>query len=250
MVTEIQEHPLKAGGSLTISRNGHHQYWIDDGVKVPSVTGLVGHVDSGGLSAGIGYAVRVIKENKGDTSAPNRLSKEALEEGNRLHDAVDAYIQHGEIAEDNPLFVAWLQEVAPHHEWLASERFVYNRWFDFGGTVDALSLDDQGRVTIWDWKTVDPGEAPDKARGIKGKGWARYGSSLRKAKDSAQLAAYAYTLDNMGSIYVPTYGRIAYILRDASEVVVEEVDLQWGWRLFEASKTLYDLRKEQVWIDG
>ena len=238
MVTEIQEHPLKAGGSLTISRNGHHQYWIDDGVKVPSVTGLVGHVDSGGLSAGIGYAVRVIKENKGDTSAPNRLSKAAIEEGNRLHDAVDAYIQHGEIAEDNPVFVAWLQEVAPHHEWLASERFVYNRWYGFGGTIDALSLDDQGRVTIHDWKTVEPGS------------WGKYGSSLRKAKDSAQLAAYAYTLNDMGSMYVPTEGRVAYILRDASEIVVEEVDLRWGWRLFEASKTLYDLRKEQVSSDG
>jgi hypothetical protein len=244
MVTEIQEHPLKAGGSLTISRNGNHQYWVDDGTKVPSVTGLVGHVDSGGLSAGIGYAVKQIKLHGGDTSAPDRLSKAALNEGNRLHDAIDAYIQHGEIAEDNPLFIAWLQEIGPHHEWLASERFVYNKWHAFGGTIDALSLDDQGRVTIFDWKTVDPGEAPDKARGIRGSGWALYGSSLRKAKDSAQLAAYAYTLADMGSMYVPTEGRIAYILRDASKIVVEEVDLAWGWKLFEASKTIYDLRKD------
>jgi hypothetical protein len=238
--TETQEHPL-ANGTLTINRNGNHQYWVDGGVKVPSVTGLVGHVDSGVMSAGIGYAVRQIRLHDGDTSAPDRLSKEALDEGNRLHDDADAFIQRGEIAEDNPLFIAWLHEIGLHHDWLASEIFIYNREHQFGGTIDALS-----DGVIWDWKTVNPGERPDKARGIKGSGWLKDGSTLRKAKDSAQLAAYAYTLADMGSRYVPTEGRIAYILRDASQIVVEEVDLAWGWKLFQASKTIYHLRKEQA----
>ena len=73
--------------------------------------------------------------------------------------------------------------------------------------------------------------------------WRRYGSGYRKASNSAQLAAYACALRVMDSTYAPTHGRIGYCLRDGSEVVVEDIDLEWGWKLFQASLTLYDLRK-------
>jgi hypothetical protein len=228
MATEIQDHPLEGGGTLQISRNGNHQYWVDDGIKVPSVTGLVGHVDGDGFGAGMGWALKIAKAHE-DLDAPRRVSKAAKDEGTRLHEDIDAYIKTGAVAEDNPLLVAWLHELG-NRDWLTSESFCYNA-SGFGGTIDAISREDNG-LYIADWKTVDPDS------------WHKHGSSLRRAKDSAQLAAYAYTLREMGSIYAPLYGSIAYIMRDASKIVVEEVDLAWGWKLFQASKTIYDLRKK------
>jgi hypothetical protein len=243
MAIETQEHLLQArltgDDTLTISRNGNHQYWTHQGTKVPSVTTMATHVDEGSFGAAMGWTLNQIKDNGGDLGAPNRISKQAMEDGNQLHAAIDAYIQNGTIAEGNPLFIAWLHEVGEKHDWLDSEQFIYHEKGLFGGTLDALSRDkeyphrdDSISSMVWDWKTVDP------------KSWAKHGSTFRHAKDSAQLAAYASALQHMGSIYVPTRGCIAYIMRDASAVVVEEVDLAWGWRLFQASHIIYNLRKD------
>jgi hypothetical protein len=243
MAIETQEHLLQArltgDDTLTISRNGNHQYWTHQGTKVPSVTTMATHVDEGSFGAAMGWTLNQIKDNGGDLGAPNRISKQAMEDGNQLHAAIDAYIQNGTIAEGNPLFIAWLHEVGEKHDWLDSEQFIYHEGGLFGGTLDALSRDkeyphrdDSISSMVWDWKTVDP------------KSWAKHGSTFRHAKDSAQLAAYASALQHMGSIYVPTRGCIAYIMRDASAVVVEEVDLAWGWRLFQASHIIYNLRKD------
>ena len=241
MAIETQEHLLRArltgDDTLTISRNGNHQYWTHQGTKVPSVTTMATHVDEGSFGAAMGWTLNQIKEHGGDLGAPNRISRQAVEDGNQLHAAIDAYIKDGTIAEGNPLFIAWLHEVGEKHDWLASEQFIYHQEARFGGTLDAISRDkkyphrdDSISSMVWDWKSVDP------------KSWAKHGSTFRHAKDSAQLAAYAAALRHMGSIYVPTIGCIAYIMRDASAVVVEEVDLAWGWRLFLASRTIHNLR--------
>ena len=63
-------------------------------------------------------------------------------------------------------------------------------------------------------------------------------------KDQAQLAAYAMALREMDSVYVPERGFIAYIMRDQSGVDVVPVDLNKGWKLFLASRSLYNLVRE------
>jgi hypothetical protein len=226
MGTETQHHALKDGTTLTISRNGNHQYWLDDGVKVPSVTGLTGHIDGDGFGAGMGWALKQAREHDGDLDAPRRLSKEAMDSGTALHDDIDQYIKSAMVAEGNPAFVAWMHEVGERKEWLAAEQFVFNRALSYGGTADAFSLSPEWGSrdsVIWDWKTKNP------------ESYAKYGGS---AKDHAQLAAYAMALREMGSILAPSSGYIAYVMRDGSGVDVVPVDLEQGWELFKASRTL------------
>jgi hypothetical protein len=226
--TETQEHPLASGDTFQISRNGLHQYWQGDaktkGGRVPNVTGIVEPLGPG-FGAGKGWAQKLIRASGGDLDAPDVAGKAALDEGNALHDAIDAFMTWGTISE-SPLFLAWFDGMAGAG-WLASERFVLSREHGYGGTTDAFCTALDGTTTIWDWKTVDRDS------------WDKYGSRLRMDKDSAQIAAYAHALHEMGSIYAPTDAWIGYVLRDGSDVIVEPVDLERGWRLFTACLALH-----------
>jgi hypothetical protein len=227
--TETQDHPIEDGTSLQISRNGNHQYWLGDaktkGGRVPGVTGIVEPLGPG-FGAGKGWAQKLIRASGGDLDAPDVAGKAALDEGNALHDAIDAYVTHGTVSE-NPLFLAWFDGMAGAG-WLASETFVLSQEHGYGGTADAFYVNpNNGHHCIWDWKTVDRDS------------WAKHGSRLRMDKDSAQLAAYAHALHEMGSVYDPTDAWIGYVLRDGSDVIVERVDLERGWRLFTACLALH-----------
>ena len=222
MPTESQIHPLK-DGSLTIYKDGRHQYWTDDDTtKRPSVTTLTSYLSGDSFSAGVGYAVKQL--NMGVD--PKAATKDAAEEGNQLHADIETFIKSdGRTMAENPLFTSFYHELG-NLNWIASELFVYNPELLYGGTVDGIVL--SGDAQIWDFKTVNP------------ESWEKYGSSLRKVKDSAQLAGYALALGSMSSIYDIGQGYIAYILRDGSAVAVEPVDLEWGKRLFLKSKSVYE----------
>jgi len=224
MPTETQQHPLADGSSVEISRNGNHQYWVgEEGPKMRGVTGLLGHIDGDGFSAGTGWALKTARES-GDLDAPRRSTREATDIGTQLHESIDRYIKTGEIAED-PLFMAWYAE-HKHRDWIGSELFVIDPELEYGGTVDALELQDHG-VVIHDWKTVEPGS------------WNKYQDTLRRYKDWAQLAAYSHALGRMNSLFVPTSGSVTYVLRDGSEAVTVAADLELGLRLFRASRELF-----------
>ena len=228
MPTETQEHLHFDGRKTLINRNGNHKYWLSStpDEKMPSVTTMLAHLDSGGFGAGMGWALKMVRENDGDLDAPRRLSKAAQDEGSRLHEAIHQYIEKGIVDETNDLFVVWLNKVGNHHEWSASERFLYHPRLRFGGTADAFSR--PAHTTIWDWKSKDA------------ESYSKYGGPI---KDVAQLGAYAMGLREMGSIYAPSRGNIAYVMRDGSGVDVVPVDLDYGWELFKASHHLYTLLK-------
>jgi len=227
MPTETQLSLLFDGRKVSISRNGNHQYWIEgEEDRMPSVTSMLGHLDSGAFGVGMGWALKQARLADGDLDAPRRLSKEAQDEGNRLHDAIHQFIENGTVDETNDLFVVWLNQVGNHHEWSASERFLFHAKMRYGGTADAFSR--PAHTTIWDWKSKDA------------ESYSKYGGSI---KDHAQLGAYAMGLREMGSIHTPTLGKIAYIMRDGSGVDVVPVDLDYGWELFKASHHIYTLLK-------
>lgn len=230
MATETQQHPL-VDGSVRISRNGNHQYWIDDdGPRMKSVTTLLRHIDGGdSFGVGLNWGLKMVRENDGDLDAPKRMNASSIAVGNALHEAVDAYIRHGTVDEADQLFLSWCSAIGESTEWLASERFLFHPGLLYGGTLDSVSMNPDGEVAIHDLKTV----ASDS--------WSRYGSTLRINKDTAQLAAYADALTAMGSIWSPTTGYITYVLRDGSGAEVEEVDLERGSKLFQASRELYRL---------
>ena len=227
MPTESQLHPLKDGSSIEIFVNGLHQYWTEhDQVKRPSVSGLSGHVEKDAFGAGMGYAIKQINSGLD----PRKSAKDAAEEGSKLHQDIQAYINEGTI-EESDLFIKWHQEFG-NTEWITSERYVFNPELLYGGTLDAIGFIG-GSSQLYDWKTVNPDS------------WHKYGSSLRKAKDSAQIAGYALALESLGSAFDVDQAFIAYILRDGSAVELEKVDLDWGKRLFKYSMSLYnELKKE------
>ena len=225
--TETQQHPLADGTRVGISRDGRHQYWVDDGAKAKSVTTMLRHIEGSTFGIGMNWALKLARENNGDLDAPKRANASSIAVGNRLHATVDAYIQNGTVDEDDPLFAAWYHAIGEQEEWLASERFLYHPVLQYGGTLDAVSLNPDGEVLLHDLKTVEP------------LSWARYGSSLRINKDGAQVAAYADALTAMGSIRAPTRGAITYVLRDGSGAEVVQVDLARGSKLFHASRALF-----------
>jgi hypothetical protein len=225
MPTETQQHLLADGTMVDISRDGRHQYWIEGGPKMKGVTSLIGHIDRDSFGVGMNWALKMARENGGDLDAPRRSTKASMDTGTQLHESIDRYIKTGEIAED-PLFMAWYGE-HQYRDWIGSELFVIEPELEFGGTVDALALNGQDKAVIHDWKTVEPGS------------WHKYGDTLRRHKDIAQLAAYTYALEGMDSLWVPAEGYITYVLRDGSEAVVVEADLKLGLRLFKASRELF-----------
>jgi hypothetical protein len=230
MTTESQVHPLKDGNSVSISRDGRHQYWIgSDGPKMRSVTAMAKHIDGDGFSAGMGWALKEARNHDGDLGAPRRLSDESRQIGNALHSAIDNYISHGIVAEENPLFLAWFNSIGRDTEWLAAERFLYHPTSLYGGTVDAIGMTDTGEVVIFDWKT-------------KGReSYERNGSYL---SEHAQLGAYAQALQQMDSAYAPTRAKLAYIMRDGSYVDVVEIKINHASKIFDASMNLYRLLRQ------
>jgi hypothetical protein len=235
MATQLQQHPLADGSAVNISRNGNHQYWIDDGPKAKSVTTMLKHIEGDTFGVGLNWGIKMIRENNGDLDAPRRMNASSIEVGNHLHATVDAYIQNGTIDEEDPLFLAWFNAIGESTDWLASERFLYHPALQYGGTLDSVSMNADGEVLLHDLKTVEP------------LSWAKYGSGLRINKDSAQLAAYADALTAMGSIWSPvSRGYITYVLRDGSGAEVVEVDLERGSKLFLASQALYLLTRSDT----
>jgi len=224
---------LADGSTISISRDGNHRYWLGDDKakekkKVSFVTTLLKHIEGDTFGIGMSWALKLVRENNGDLNAPRQVSKESVDVGNRLHEAIDQYISNHVVSEEDPLFVAWLNEVGGDTNWWASELFVYNPLVEpnYGGTVDAVSMDTQAEVVIWDWKTKER------------ESYEKYGGYLH---EQAQLAAYTDALRAMGSAYIPTKGCIAYIMRDGSYVDVVEVDLERGSKLFHASRELFRL---------
>ena len=245
-MSDTQWHQLNNGETVSISRNGNHQNWIgDNGPRMRSVTTMAKHVDGDLFGAGTGWALKQVRLNNGDLGAPARSNTEAKQVGDRLHKAIDRYIQDGVVAEDNPLFLAWFHAVGKGEKWVESERFIYHPELLYGGTVDALSQDSDGSITVWDWKTRER------------ESYQNNGGYLH---EYAQLAAYTDALRAMGSVWAPSRGYIVYVMRDAignplpddeddvesyrreiirNEVDVVEVDLSYGSKLFRASRELF-----------
>jgi len=230
-MSDTQQHPLADGSKVSISRNGNHQYWIgDNGPKMRSVTTMLKHIEGDTFGIGMNWALKLVRENNGNINAPRQVSKESVDVGNRLHEAIDQYIRNHVVNEEDPLFLAWFNKVGEANDWMASELFIYNPSLDpnYGGTVDAISMDNKAEIVIWDWKTKER------------ESYEKYGGYLH---EQAQLAAYTDALRAMGSVYTPTKGCIAYIMRDGSYVDVVEVDLERGSKLFNASRELFLLTK-------
>ena len=220
-----QSHMLASGETAEITRiDGRgHKYVVNGGSAMPSVTGMLGHVEAGLFGIGSGWATKQIRLAGGDLDAPKRVGDKAVADGNEIHDAIESYIKSGTVNEDNAGFISWLNTVGNHYDWLAGEAFVFHPLSLYGGTLDAISGGNE--PILWEWKTKDP------------ESYWKYGGSL---KDHAQVASYIAALDAMNSEFrFIRQAKIAYIMRDGSGTDVVDVDLEVGRRLFAGSRDMY-----------
>ena len=139
------------------------EYRTADGTRVPSVTTITGRFkDSGGLlrwANNEGLAGRKLYE---DTSA--------LEIGSIVHDLVETFVHGGERAvAKHPIlrdlegdllepvksgygaFVEWWR--GGRFSVVATEVPFVSEKHKFGGTIDCIVVDGQGRLALADWKT-------------------------------------------------------------------------------------------------
>ena len=230
MATEqIQFHPLANGEMTEIKRiDGRgHKYIVDGGAPMPSVTGLISHVETDGFGVGVGWATKKIRESDGDLDAPKNASQEAVDLGNEVHEAIENYIKQGTVDETNLPFVSWLNAVGNFYTWKTGEAFLYHPDMHYGGTLDAISwkpyIPNGPDTILWDWKTKDPIS------------YNKYGGSL---KDHAQVASYVFALDAMGAEFQVKKAKIAYIMRDGSGTDVVDVDVDASMALFLTSRKM------------
>ena len=226
MATEqTQFHLLANGETVEIKRiDGRgHKYVVDGGAPMPSVTGLIGHVETDGFGVGVGWSTKMIRLADGDLDAPKNATKAAIDIGNEVHEAIENFIEKGVVDEASLPFISWLNTVGNLHLWDAGEAFLYHPDMHYGGTLDAISGGNE--PILFDWKSKDPVSY-----------W-KYGGSL---KDHAQVASYADALNAMGSEFQGIqHAKIAYIMRDGSGTDVIDVDLAAGNKLFSLSRDLY-----------
>lgn len=236
MPLETQDHLLAHGSTLEITRNGRHQYAIEGTSWVPSVTTIGKYIAGDTFGIGAAWAAKMIRES-GDLEAVKNSNKQVIAEGNQLHERIRTYIEDGDVAEDNSIFVAWLKAMGSV-EFLASERFVYHPQLHYGGTFDAVGIDQDRGVTLYDWKTKNRDS------------FEKYEGSSSWLTEQGQLAAYIHALWSMNSVWHPVRGVVCYIMRDGSYAVEREIDIEQGMRLFVASRNMHlmvqDANKLQI----
>ena len=164
---------------------------------------------------------------------------DSAEVGTFSHAEIHSYIQTGEKPVDaSSVFWGWyaaLNETVS--DWIASEHMLYHPTKLYGGTVDAIGVQD-GKVTLFDWKTRDQKFSDGEIWHFDKKGKA-HRKDPRKLKDVAQLGGYYSALLKDESVPTPTVGKITYIYRDTGVVEFDEVNLWSAKILFEASYNLY-----------
>ena len=235
MPVDTQTHPLETG-LIDISRtkigNGH-RYSAGGIMRMPSVTSVAKHVEGDTFGIGVNWAAKMLRET-GDPDAPKPHSKQARDEGTRLHDEIHQYIDKGTVAEDSPMFLAWLNlanNLENGLQFIQAERYLYHPELQYGGTCDAISQDSNGEFALWDWKTKDRGSF--ERQGSKG-----------YIKDDVQLAAYVHALRSMKSIWAPSRAYVCYVMRDGSYAVRREIDIEQSMKLFVGSWHIYKLLEE------
>ena len=237
-ISITQHHPTATNvfgeKTIMISRNGNHQYWIgeDKKNKMPSVTGITKYADAGSFGAGLGWAIKVGKENDGDLNSPRGLSLQVQKEGTDLHNSIDQYINNRTIDDDSVLFSTWLKTFA-NTTFLASEQLLYHKEMLYGGTADAFYFDPEDKsgtadIVLADWKTKER------------KSFESYGPPV---KDLIQISAYVISVDCMSDIYTPQQAKIIYLFRDNSGIEIVDVDIERYFEVFRACHHLHTVLK-------
>lgn len=132
------------------------QYRTVEGKRVPSTTGILGRFkDSAGLlrwANAEGLAGRKLYEDKSATdigTLVHSLVEQKIHGEPQTLKIPDEYV--GQVHSAYTAFLAWFD--AYEFEIVATEVPLVSEQWQFGGTIDSVLRDKQGRLCIGDWKT-------------------------------------------------------------------------------------------------
>ena len=234
---DIQTHQLKSGRTIEITRKRSgrgHKYLLNGETPVKSMTSILGHLDTDAFGIGMNWALKQARLAGNDLDAPKRMGNQAREEGELLHASIETFIKEGSIDETSLAFLSWHELITQLQfteglDFIGTERFVYDPELMIGGTVDAIAQTANGEIQLYDWKT----KAYDSFQ--------KYGPS---DKDFVQVAGYVEALRNMNSLWQIDRAFIVYVMRDGSQSVRVNVDLEKYIPIYKATHHLHSLLEE------
>jgi len=139
-------------------------YWLN-GKRIPSVTTVIGNCKIGGIEPLLSWANRMGQEGKNHREEANK----AADAGTCAHDMIECYIR-GQEFDPEPYTYDALDTAKPCFDGFAkwakqtnlrlveSEVSLVSEKYGYGGTFDALAIDDE--LILGDWKTAK-GVYPD-----------------------------------------------------------------------------------------
>lgn len=203
-----------------------HGYKNAAGKKIPGTTTVIGRFkDSGGL---LQWA---FKQGQSGASHLYEQRDTAAAAGTIAHDLIEHTIL-GKKFEPGPLDADLLTKAQNAHaqflEWysqsrieiVATEHVYVSERYQFGGTVDAIGRDTQGRIVLIDWKTSN----------------AVYQDYL------IQLAAYALLIEECQPEWTPQAFHLLRVSKESADFTHHYFgELEDGKRAFELMRELYEI---------
>ena len=199
------------------------------GEECDSVTGIIKNTED--TSYLMDWAMNLANKT-GRAFAAKDVQINSIKTGVEIHGLIENYIKKGVIAKDNKPFMNWYHYIGKDTDWRASEVYVFDNIYNYGGTIDAISWNPEKECyVVHDFKTKKTSSYNGKPNQVF-------------QKDRCQIAAYSRALRHMISKYYPILeGRIHYIMRDSNKVEVQHVDLGHYEDIFIKSWLLYDALK-------
>ena len=234
---DVQTHQLKSGRTIEITRKrsgrGHRYILNGEGKGVKSMTSILGHLDTDAFGIGLNWGLKEAR-SANDLEAPKNIAQKAREEGELLHASIETFIKEGSIDETSLAFLSWHELITQLQfteglDFIGTERFVYDPELMIGGTVDAIAQTADGEIHLYDWKT----KAYDSFQ--------KFGPS---PKDFAQVAGYVNCLRNLNSLWQIDRAFIVYVMRDGSQSIRVNVDLEKYIPIYKATHQLHSLLEE------
>jgi len=217
------------------------QIWIDDGHRyhvegidksMPSCSTIAGHVDKGGGDGLLSWAGELALRYNDKDGFKNDNS---LAIGTAMHKEIEDYLTTRTLRQGSTaLFLKWYAAMNETvSEWVVWEYMLYHPTDLYGGTVDAIGIQD-GVVTIFDWKTRTQRYSDGELFHIDKNGRKVY-KDPRRQKDAVQLGGYYSALMQDANIQPkPTKAKIVYLYKDTETIAFDEVNLGQAQAAFKA----------------
>ena len=227
-----------------ITINGQHRYVVE-GVKgsLPSCSTIAKHIGSTSADPLIYWGARLALET-GKVDAFKDAGKASMDIGTAVHAEIEHFIQKGKMPKDpSALFLKWFAHFRELgvDDWLVSEYMMYHPLYEYGGTVDAITIMND-EVTIFDWKTTTELDSKGKKKKINDP---VHATQLGGYFDALVSQPKEWWEEAVGKgVEKPTKAYVVYLYRDTENIELKEVDLWKSLKVFRDCHSLYQMKGE------